>query len=74
MNLFQFPFSQHYEKAWSYSNRSDPTVGYKLAFNYMKAKRFTDAIDVCHSILEKYPTYPKIRKEVLEKSRDQLKR
>ena len=66
--------AQHYEQAWRYSNRSNPTIGYKLAFNYMKAKRFTDAIDVCHSILDKYPSYPKIRKEVLEKSRDNLKR
>ena len=40
----------------------------------MKAKRYTDAIDVCHEILEKYPNYPKIRKEILEKSRDNLKR
>ena len=42
----------------------------------MKAKRFTDAIDVCHEILEKYPNYPKIRKEILEKSfsRSELKR
>ena len=40
----------------------------------MKAKRFTDAIDVSHDILGKYPNYPKIRKEVLEKSRDNLRR
>ena len=24
--------------------------GYKLAFNYMKAKRFVDAIDICHHV------------------------
>lgn len=64
----------HYEKAWKYSNRSNPAVGYKLAFNYMKAKRFTDAIDVSHEILSRHPNYPKIRKEILEKSRDNLKR
>jgi tetratricopeptide repeat protein 21B len=64
----------HYEQAWKYSNKANPAVGYKLAFNYMKAKRFTDAIDVCHDILNKYPNYPKIRKEVLEKSRESLKK
>jgi hypothetical protein len=26
------------------------TAGYKLAFNYLKAKRFVDAIDVCHKV------------------------
>ena len=66
--------AQNYEQAWKYSNKSNPTIGYKLAFNYMKAKRYTDAIDVCHDILEKYPSYPKIRKEILEKSRDNLRR
>ena len=27
-----------------------PMQGYKLAFNYLKAKRFVDAIDVCHKV------------------------
>ena len=40
----------------------------------MKAKRFTDAIDVSHEIMKKYPNYPKIKKDILEKSRDNLKR
>jgi len=25
-------------------------VGYKLAFNYLKVKRYVDAIDVCHQV------------------------
>ena len=25
--------------------------GYRLAFNYLKAKRLVDAIDVCHKVL-----------------------
>ena len=69
--LYYFIFNK---QAWRFSNQANPTIGYKLAFNYMKAKRYTDAIDVCHEILEKYPNYPKIRKEILEKSRDNLKR
>ena len=64
----------HYEQAWKSSNQANPTVGYKLAFNYMKAKRYTDAIDVSHEIIKKYPNYPKVKKEILEKSRDNLKR
>ena len=48
-------------------------IGYKLAFNYMKAKRFADAIDVCHGVLAKYPNYPKIKKDILEKSRANLR-
>lgn len=25
-------------------------IGYKLAFNYLKGKRYVDAIDVCHKV------------------------
>ena len=28
----------------------DFIVGYKLAFNYMKARRMVDAIDICHHV------------------------
>ncbi|XP_062519917.1 tetratricopeptide repeat protein 21B-like isoform X2 [Corticium candelabrum] len=61
--------AMHYENAWTNGNRNNPAVGYKLAFNYMKAKRFVDAIDVCHQVLATHPAYPKIRREILEKSR-----
>ena len=48
-------------------------LGYKLAFNYLKAKRFTDAVDVCHKVLEKYPQYPKIKRDILDKARLSLR-
>ncbi|KAG8559764.1 hypothetical protein GDO81_017447 [Engystomops pustulosus] len=44
--------ASNYELAWKYGNQTNPTVGYKLAFNYLKAKRYVDAIDVCHKGLE----------------------
>ena len=47
--------------------------GYKLAFNYLKAKRYVDAIDVCHKVLEGHPSYPKIRKEILDKARQSIR-
>lgn len=63
----------NYENAWLLSNSSNPVVGYKLAFNYMKAKRHVDAIDVAQAILAQYPEYPKVKKEILEKCRAALK-
>jgi len=65
--------SNHYENAWKYENETSPSVGYKLAFNYMKAKRYVEAIDVCHKVLQSSPNYPKIRKDILEKSRAALR-
>ncbi|CAG0921103.1 unnamed protein product [Notodromas monacha] len=66
--------ANYYERAWKFSNQVNPMIGYKLAFNYMKARRYVDAIDVCHLVLGKNPEYPKIRKDILEKSRDCLRR
>lgn len=48
-------------------------LGYKLAFNYLKAKRYVDAISVCHKVLEKHPTYPKIQRDILDKARLSLR-
>ncbi|XP_042302110.1 tetratricopeptide repeat protein 21B isoform X2 [Sceloporus undulatus] len=63
----------NYEMAWKYGNQTNPTVGFKLAFNYLKAKRYIDAINVCHKVLEAHPNYPKIRKEILDKARASLR-
>ena len=48
-------------------------AGYKLAFNYLKARRYVDTIDVCHKVLQNNPSYPKIRKDILEKARQLLR-
>uniref|UniRef100_A0A8C9PB34 Tetratricopeptide repeat protein 21B n=1 Tax=Spermophilus dauricus TaxID=99837 RepID=A0A8C9PB34_SPEDA len=63
----------NYEIAWKRGNKTNPAVGYKLAFNYLKAKRYVDAIDICHQVLEAYPSYPKIRKDILDKARSSLR-
>ncbi|CAG2234366.1 IFT139B [Mytilus edulis] len=65
--------AQNYEAAWKYGNKNNPVIGYKLGFNYLKAKRFVDAIDICHHVLGNHPNYPKIRKEILDKSRASLR-
>eukprot|EP00668_Euglena_longa_P004314 GGOE01005062.1.p1 GENE.GGOE01005062.1~~GGOE01005062.1.p1 ORF type:complete len:1337 (-),score=400.50 GGOE01005062.1:270-3734(-) len=62
-----------YENAWRLVNESDPAIGYKLAFNYLKAKRYVNAIDVCQKVLAQHSSYPKIRKDILEKARSLLR-
>ncbi|XP_076985876.1 tetratricopeptide repeat protein 21A isoform X2 [Tamandua tetradactyla] len=63
----------NYELAWKYSHHANPTIGFKLAFNYLKDKRFVEAIEVCHSVLREHPNYPKIREEILEKAQGSLR-
>merc|ERR1711988_1483744 len=65
--------ASHYENAWKYENEASAAVGYKLSFNYLKAKKYVDAIDVCHKVLTLYPDYPKIGKDVLEKACQSLR-
>ena len=50
-----------------------PLSGYKLAFNYLKARRLVEAIDVCHTVLEKHPKYPKIHRDILDKARQGIR-
>ncbi len=52
----------NYEQAWKYSRKNQPSIGYKLAFNYLKSKRLTDAIDIAHFVC--------IRKLISKKKRN----
>lgn len=65
--------AENYENAWRFESEASATVGYKLAFNYLKAKRFVEAIDVCHKVMVAFPDYPKIKKDILEKARSSIK-
>ncbi|PNW81978.1 hypothetical protein CHLRE_06g268800v5 [Chlamydomonas reinhardtii] len=65
--------ADHYENAWKHENQASAQVGFKLAFNYLKARRYVEAVDVCHKVIKAFPDYPKIRKEILEKARMGLK-
>ncbi|XP_057707752.1 tetratricopeptide repeat protein 21B-like isoform X2 [Corythoichthys intestinalis] len=58
----------NYKLAWKYGNQFNPTVGYKLALNYLKAKQNFDAIDVCHKVLATHPNFSKIRIDILDKA------
>ncbi|XP_068790276.1 tetratricopeptide repeat protein 21A [Struthio camelus] len=60
--------AKNYEFAWKYSNKANPAVGFKLAFNYLKNKSYVEAIEVCHDVLKLCPSYPKIQEEILEKA------
>jgi tetratricopeptide repeat protein 21B len=65
--------AEKYEKAWEILNKSDATIGFKLAFNFLKAKKYVEAVDVCNRILSLYPNYPRIKQEILEKARIGIK-
>jgi len=62
-----------YEKAWKCLNESSPPVGFRLAFNYMKARRFVEAIEICSKVVRRFPDYPKIKEEILDKCMKELK-
>uniref|UniRef100_A0A6U5AVN5 Uncharacterized protein n=1 Tax=Hemiselmis andersenii TaxID=464988 RepID=A0A6U5AVN5_HEMAN len=65
--------AQVYEMAWQFDNKRNPSVGFKLAFNYLKAKRFVEAINICTEVLKVQPNFPKIKTEILNKARASLR-
>jgi len=65
--------ASHYEKAWEFCNETSPSVGYRLGFNYLKAKRYVEAINICQQVLKISENYPKIKKDVLDKARQMLR-
>ncbi|XP_026769717.3 tetratricopeptide repeat protein 21B [Pangasianodon hypophthalmus] len=65
--------AEQYELAWKYSYCIDPAIGYRLAFNYLKYKNYTQAIDVCHQVLLEHPDYPQIQTEILHRAQLSLR-
>ncbi|KRX25515.1 Tetratricopeptide repeat protein 21B [Trichinella nelsoni] len=41
---------------------------YKLAYIYLKAKRYVDAVDTCHVVLNNFPDFPRIKHDILDKA------
>lgn len=61
--------ADHYKRAFQMSNKKNGGVGYRLAFNYLKASRFVDAIDVGKEVLKINPAYPKLQSDIIDKAR-----
>lgn len=38
--------ADYYERAWEHGNRASLAVGFRLAFNYLKAKKYVRAVEV----------------------------
>lgn len=57
-----------YSEAWKYGGKTKLSVGYKLAYCCLKSKKYADAIKACNEVLLQSPDFPKIRKDILEKS------
>lgn len=62
-----------YEKAWKSCGRSKPHIGYKLALSNMKYKQYTNAVNICQQVVKLHPDYTIIRKDILEKCRNNLR-
>lgn len=65
--------ASNYDAAYRHSGKSKPNIGYKLAHSYMKVKNYADAIDVCQQVLKNHPEYPSIKKDILDKCRNNLR-
>ncbi|KRY12374.1 Tetratricopeptide repeat protein 21B [Trichinella patagoniensis] len=57
------------ETAWTICKHRHPAIGYRLAYIYLKAKRYVDAVDTCHVVLNNFPDFPRIKHDILDKAR-----
>ncbi|KAK0077320.1 hypothetical protein PV325_004087, partial [Microctonus aethiopoides] len=57
-----------YSQAWKFGGKTKLSVGYKLAYCCLKSKKYADAIQGCNEVLRQNSDFPRIRKEILEKS------
>jgi len=48
----------HYQAAFKMSNNKNSGVGYRLAFNLLKAERYTETIDIGRQVLSAFPDFP----------------
>ncbi|XP_030747713.1 tetratricopeptide repeat protein 21B-like [Sitophilus oryzae] len=65
--------ANNYEGAWKTGGRTNPGVGYKLAYCLMKCKKYPQAIDTANEVLRLSPDYPSVRKDVLDKCINNLR-
>jgi len=65
--------ADHYAIAWKMSNKKSGGVGFRLAFNYLKAERYVDAIDVGKDILKVHPNLPKVYTDIIDKARSVIR-
>ena len=56
--------SEFYEKAFDLTSRKSAAIGYRLAYNYMKAKRYIDCLQVCRQVTEVHPNYTAIKTDI----------
>lgn len=61
--------AQHYEHAWKLTMERSPSIGYRLAFNYLKSKKYIDCVEICKKILETYPDFQKIEKDIYSRAK-----
>jgi len=65
--------AEHYQKAWEVSNKKSAGVGFRLSFNYLKAERYIDAIDVGKEIIRVYPNMDKVNTDIIAVARKNLR-
>lgn len=63
----------YFEQAWRFGGKSNPTIGFKLAYCLMKCKKYPDAIDMAQEVLKLNPDYPRVKKDILDKCMNNLR-
>uniref|UniRef100_A0A183URU8 TPR_REGION domain-containing protein n=1 Tax=Toxocara canis TaxID=6265 RepID=A0A183URU8_TOXCA len=66
----------NYEEAWRLSGRRNPSIGYSIKHYYTSSQQRIVTVrvrDVCHRVLTLYPNYPRIKRDILDKARANIR-
>lgn len=56
-----------FQSAWKICGHSKSYVGYRLAYNYMKDRNFSEAMEICHQVLAQHEDFHVICKDILDR-------
>ncbi|XP_065579395.1 tetratricopeptide repeat protein 21A-like [Artemia franciscana] len=60
--------AKSYGAVWKRSKCTTLSVGYHLANCLLKAKRFTETINLCQDLMRIQPNFPRLQKDIYEKA------
>jgi len=65
--------SECYEKCWDIETSISASIGYKLAYSYMKGDHTIASLGICQKVLKEFPDFNKIKVDIMTKCVSELR-
>ncbi|KAK7862078.1 hypothetical protein R5R35_011496 [Gryllus longicercus] len=65
--------AKQYQNAWKFGGYSNPQIAYRMAYNYMKDRKYVQALDTCQTIKKLHPGFADTCLDIVEICRNNLR-